>query len=522
MKNNSRRKFIGKSILAFTGAGVLSGAISGCDSTSPSHNDHVWFFEDFGAVGDYFLQDGSVNPNPTDDTDSILAALASIPENSIIYANPNACYWFGDIPSRTTRIKITKNVHIDWRGANLKCHSGKNEVSKSTALFEFYDCSGSFRNYIFEDISYSPENTARGVIPVFIRNEHRNTENYDIGPFHVIAGQSLLTCYSQSPHTARASNITLIGNCTAEDVYYGVNLGYSGDRLKGSYTVNRAKRLVFLYGVDAVNIDAQADICLPSSGSIMLSSGDKPGPAMRALTNINIKASIKEINAPVKIYSGFNADGKFNNISLNIAIDSLGENIAPSAPLIVIDGQNSDGKVIDMSVEKLKINISCQEPIANPIKQLIRSDNMGIIIIADTPYFNAEQSLPDFIIQNSRNNFTKGFYGDTVSGRIKFPLSKIYLQDTNKIVRAYLHIACSEDSRFFGQNSIIAKYALHGFITSNKILNIQSLKLLNMSTTGPKKPKIDISTDGQDGLQCQVSEYSSSDSGSLSATLELL
>ncbi|MCO7189634.1 MULTISPECIES: hypothetical protein [unclassified Pseudoalteromonas] len=545
----SRRGFLTGSILACVGTGLLANSSLAAGALPESSgNAGIWYFEDFGAAGDFYLENGAVNPNPTDDTAAIIAALEALPEGTRIYGKPNACYWFGELSLNASHIVLSKNVHIDWQGAGLKCRMQYSSESNSTALFEFLDCSGSFLNYIFEDVSYEAEGTSRGVIPLFIKNVNKHTNNYNIGPFHVISGQSLLTCHSSNPENARACDISFIGSCTGDNVYYGVNLGYNGDRFSGSYSVNKVRRLAFLYGVDTVRIVAHAQMCLPSSGNIMLSGGHNPDVAAK-LNNIAIKASIGELNGPIRFYRGSGTSGKFENVDLDINIDQVGPNLERDEALIVLDDSSGSIPAEGMTVDQLNVAISNKGEGRVPIKQLARSDNMGVINIQDVPYFNAEQFLPDFIIQNGRNSFTKGFVGDVSTELTALRLSHMLLKNTPAIIRAYVTVAVSEGADFYGQNTAIAKYALHGFMTSNHFFNIQSLKLIEVSVTGTKTPAITIAAQNKDisantestestdsseqpksdktqdyvgTLVCGAIGYESNNRGSMQVTLELL
>lgn len=538
----SRRGFLTGSFLACVGTGLLASSALGAESLPATEsNSGVWYFEDFGAVGDFYLENGEVNANPTDDTLAIIAALEALPEGARIYGKPNACYWFGELGLNVSHIFIKKNVHIDWQGAGLKCRMQYNSESNSTALFEFLDCSGSFKNYVFEDISYEADGSSRGVIPLFIRNVNKHTENYNIGPFHVISGQSLLTCYSSNPEGARASDISFIGSCTGDNVYYGVNLGYSGDRFSGAYSVNKVRRLAFLYGVDTINIVAHAQMGLPSSGNIMLSGGHNAGVATK-LNNVVIKANINQLNGPVRIYRAADASGTFENIDLDINIEQVGSNLGASEALIVIDDSSGSTPSEGMLIDRLHVAISNKGEGRIPIKQLARSDNMGVINIQHVPYFNAEQFLPDFTIQNGRNSFTKGFVGDVSTTLTTLRLSHILLKNNPAIIRAHVTVSASEGADFFGQNTVIAKYALHGFMTSNHFFNIQSLKLIDQSATGAKTPEITIVAQNEDvsantkgsgesedkkdpdyigTLVCGVVGYESNILGSMQVTVEL-
>ena len=185
--------------VAGTAAGSTSAITHDEDSTTYNlatylQNRHVVNVKDFGAVGDGVV----------DDSAAIQSAITSAPAGSWIVGESTDTYNFGTITGDSIKFSITKELHFDWRGAKLLCAGENDSGYLSTQLFRFQDVKGSFKNYTFEDTAFLFAGPSRGVIPVVINSTAASVSGYEIGPCHIVKGQSFLTVGSGTPATNRS------------------------------------------------------------------------------------------------------------------------------------------------------------------------------------------------------------------------------------------------------------------------------------------------------------------------------
>ena len=334
-------------------------------------NRHVVSVRDFGAVGD----------GVTDDTAAIQAAIAAAPAGSIIVGTPGDVYNFGTITGNSTKFTISKELHFDWQWAKLLCAGENDSGYLSTALFKFEDANGSFKNYTFEDSAFLFAGPSRGVMPVVINNTAASTSGYEIGPCHIVKGQSFLTCGSGTPATYRASDIQLCGPMTADEVYYGVNLAQNGDNVRGSISADSYNRIVFLYDVSDVDISVHGGTgAQATSASInIVTYGDLP------TQDIKIRAVLETINGNVRLLDDSSQSGGagiFRNIDLDLTVRSYGANLPSTSNAIVQLGAGTSSFDATSTTTMDNIKIDFKSPITrprNPIVQQTVSPNYGLL-----------------------------------------------------------------------------------------------------------------------------------------------
>ena len=388
---NDNDRFVFRTNTSTTNSTTITDAVTHTeDSTTYNlatylQNRHVVNVKDFGAVGD----------GASDDTAAINAAISAAPAGSWIVGDPTATYNFGTITGDSAHITITKELHFDWRGAKLLCAGENDSAYLSTALFRFQDVKCSFKNYEFEDTAFLFAGPSRGVIPVVINSTAASTKGYEIGPCHIVKGQSILTVGSADPANYRASDIELVGPITADEVYYGLNLANNGDNVKGTYSAEAYNRLFFGYGCRNVNID--------------IFGGDSPNAASANLLisnygtvetrDLKIRATFNELNGLIRILDDSGQSGGsgiLRNIDLDLTVKSYGANL-PSTSNAIIELGTFDTDWEDTStttMDDIRINFKSPEDRPNnPIVQQTSSPNYGKLYL-------------DGITSNQVNDFT--------------------------------------------------------------------------------------------------------------------
>lgn len=345
-----------------------------------------------GAVADWNGTTG------TSCRSSVAALLADATVSKIL--GTGGAYWFGDVAVNSAVHNVTRDVVIDWRGSLLVCACDNSQSGTSAALFQFTDCRANISNYTFDDINFTFSGPSRGVAPVVILAVTTNTSGHSIGPMHVVRGQSLLTCGSVSPMLYRSSGINFVGSCTGDNVYYGLNCANNGDNVNGSYSVKQTNRLLFVYGVDGVNVVCHSNLSSPASASVLISNSGTGFPATK---NVKCKASFGELNGPIVIADQPVADGtgQYINVGIACSFDALGGNLLASQPIARIGAYDNAGNLFTvektMLTDNLSITVQPGPSVANldiPVMVYTPSANHGLLRL-DTPSgYNAPALFP--------------------------------------------------------------------------------------------------------------------------------
>jgi hypothetical protein len=360
-------------------------------------NGNVALLQFSGAVN--VKQFGAVGDGAADDTAAIQAAINAVSVGGKIIGIGTDTYYFGAIAGNTTKFTVTKNIIFDWQGAKLLCDGTNDGAYTSTTLFKFEDCRARFKNYTFEDSLFLQAGPSRGVMPVVINSIAASVSGHEIGPCHVVKGQSFLTCGSGTPATYRASDIKLVAPMTADDIYYGVNLAQNGDNVYGEYFAETYKRLLYVYDVSDLNVDIRggSGAQAVSAGLLIETYGDLP------TKNIKVRAVFDSLNGPVSVRDRSDQSGGsgiFRDINLDIYVDSYGSNITPASDDVVALGSFNGSSWDSTSTTTMdNIAINFKSPVTNadlPIQQKTASTNYGVIQILG----HAASNLPDFHVKD--------------------------------------------------------------------------------------------------------------------------
>lgn len=406
----------------------------------------------FGVEGDGLIADSLIIKNVLGLFDSIEGHYGDI-------------YNIGEITGDTAFVTRTTPIHIDWKGAKIQC-TEEVGVFTGTSFLKLEDCNGSMINYEFEDTSFAFGNASRGVAPVVIKNINANTSNYTFGNFNIIKGQSLLTCFSDNPETARASNINFVGYCNGVDCYYGLNLAKNGDNFTGSYSVEKFNRLIFVYDVKNVKAVCNGIEGQPSSANVLISHSGGNIPT----ENINAIIRIQELGGPISIMSQTSAlgGGTYRNVNLDLSIKELGVNMSGYPYLCHIGAYDVSGIYSSGTIEASGIKLSGTLPeIDNKVSLEITTDspNYGLLDISE---------LSDDTIK-SKGAYIKGNNGIYVhednidlSSYVKtYDITKAFTSNINLTVSFEILVKTRKDTSTFAQDTCIAKYACLGYISSS-------------------------------------------------------
>ena len=475
---------------------------------------------DYGMVGD----------GTTVDTTAFLAAIAATPTNGLLVAEHGKTYYFGQITGDTALATITNKITIDWNGSKIKVDGENDSAYTGTAFIKAENTGFSMRNYVFEDTTFDiVSGPSRGVIPVLISNTTASSEGYNIGPCHIIKGQSFVTATATDAANYKASGINLVGSCTAGDVYYGINLAANGDNTVGSYSVDRCIRLLFVYQVKGCRLKGYCETNRPTSGAVNISNlsslvtvptedcefdmsfGTVDGPL---LFNLNNTGGVV----------GDNGKGVIRDVKVKFRAKVLGSNILGlSAPVIFRDYDTAGSAVSGATgiMDGLTLDIELPTDLANPIINNCDSPNFGTVSLNPANFAAENTALGSFTVDKGYNkifNVQKG----TFATAITIPLLYLFPKMASQLLRIRLTVATSEDTTFAGQKSAITVIDLLGDISSGGVTTIRQQTTATQTTTGGITPTFTIADVTGTGISVTVNGYTNGASNIVSVTTENL
>ena len=344
-----------------------------------------------GAIADW---------NGTTGSDCSASVQALINDTAVtMVKGSGGAYWFGQFTASQVKFTVTRNVQFDWCWSKLVCRGEASLADSSGALFVFEDCNARFGRYIFEDTSFTFLIDGRGIQPVTLVSRNKTTSGHQIGPCHVIGGQSILTVAPAGSQANRTNSIRLIGPCTADKVYYGINCANNGDDVSGEYSIGEVNRALFVYGVSDVDVKFNVIYGWPASANIYIS---QYGSSAKATSGIKVKAHFGSFNGPFLIASDSTKSGagEFRGIDLDVTFDALGtdnpSSIGASLSIVRMGCYNPAspsalmtemGTVITDDI-RIRLNPGPSVPVlGSPIQIYTPSQSHGKWYISDdTPY----------------------------------------------------------------------------------------------------------------------------------------
>lgn len=462
-----------------------------------------------GIVGDWNGSSGTNNA-------ARFVAILDFTEVTIFYgAGINARYYFGAIAGDTALKEMTREVLIDWMGAEIIVDGDNSGVFTGTGFIRFVDSPGSMKNYVFDDRNFTFAGPSRGVVPFGITNNSANTAGYEIGPCHIKRGQSILTAFSTDPNNARATDIRLVGPVHADDAYYGVNLANNGDSFSGVYSIDRYNRAIFVYGVKDCEARYHAREGQPSSSNLLISNGGSGTPATR---NIKIHAHHEVLNGPMDIVEQPSAgDGAFDNIDVTFIVDSLGVNLTTSDAIVNLGAFDSGGGFLSsgtLSIDRVKLDIRTDIALISPVATRTTSPNYGRIQLLGNRALSGE--LEDFHVMQGDGSVFRSLGGDTTLITLEVDTKYLVIDaDGPGLVRWKLDITAQQDTQFAVGKATIASYDLIGYISGGTLVLQQAVEL-HKTTQSTPVPTISVTASALK-LQVSVSGYASNPGGRISA-----
>lgn len=425
-------------------------------------------------------------------------------------------YWFGNIVGDTALVTLSRPLTIDWRGAELFIGETNPTSSNTSSAFIKVLNSGGFKmvGYEFTDTTFAYANNSRGIQAVSIINNGTNvTYDYEVGDFFVRKGQSPLTAFSENPGVAIAKGVRFTGNCRGGQVYYGVNLAYSGDDFKGRLTVDNCHRLAFVYDVEDVDMELYAKNAEPSSANLLIS-----GNGTRKTQNINIRAVFDVMNGGVLV-AGLTTTANpasFENVTIDVFAKTAGPNAGTTGTLVQIGVQDASGNwqaSSSYSVNNLNLRVrTLFKYDLGAVGVMTRGANVGRISV-DASDFSPYRESGDF--RNPTNHFkingnrtVVANIGDLQAFPVKInflkmiPVGPKYIFGTIKV------------TSFVSETSLtIKEYRISGFLSSDGAFSLSGtgVYLVNSFQLGAYDPAVTISTDS---ITCNIG---ASSGGSTSA-----
>lgn len=403
-------------------------------------------------------------------------------------------YWFGSIAANAILFTITRDIVIDWGGSLLVCSSDNTIAGTDAALFKFLDCRMNMRNYVFDDIAFLIAGISRGAMPALLVADLETTYGHTLGPFHVIRGQSLITSASVNPNTARSIDVKLVGGCSGDIVYYGVNLANNGDSFSGKYSLNEVNRAIFVYGVDGVDATFKVKEGQPASANVLISAS---GTGMPATKNVKVRGHFDLIDGPFVIADQPVADGTgvYQNIDLDLSFDALGGNITVANPIARIGAYDLGGALFTVEktirTDNVKLAIRPGPSVAlldNPIQVFTPSPNHGLLTLEPgaayapsslSPKNASNVPMGPTVFTNGR--YMKAAHGDlTAAGnRAIIPTEFLAPNDKNQEVIANLRVTLrntvgGSNEYTYKEFTVIGTLSSTGVLTLHKATQIQS------------------------------------------------
>lgn len=436
--------------------------------------------------------------NGTNNASKFLQVINNLNVNKITGAPGK--YWFGNIIGDTALATVSRPLTIDWNGAELFIGETNPTAANTSSAFIKVLNSGGFvmRGYEFTDTTFSYSNNSRGIQPVSIVNSGNNiTHGYEVGDFYVRKGQSTLTAFSENPGQAIAKGIRFTGNCRGGQVYYGVNLAYSGDDCKGRITMDNVHRLAFVYDIDDIDLELHAYNTEPSSANLLIA-----GNGTRKTQNVNIRAILDVVNGGVLI-SGLNTTpnpASFENINLDVFAKSAGVNAGTSGALVRIGVQDVNGNWVDTNNYSLSnVHVKARSLFKysfGMVGVMTRGNNVGRISV-DAESFSPLGDAGDYrnttmCFKLPGNRTIVSNSGNLQTTPVKLNLLKLIPTGPKNIFGTLRVTSVVSDT-----NMTIKEYRIAGFLSSDGTHNLSGsgVSLVNSFQIGTYNPTITVSTD---------------------------
>ena len=493
-------------------------------SNNETANNGTLFESNNSATGRWErIYEGQVNVNwfnvfgdgVENDYEGISDALNSLSEGETLVFPKSKTFFIGDVAGDTGFFDIDKNIRLVFNDSEFLCTASG--TASGAYLFKFIDCVTYVDSLVLNQSNFDFGSGNRGVIAVAISAVTENTKNHYV-KCHVKKGQSPLTVVSSSPVDYRSSNIKV--NLTADTTYYGINLAYNGDNVSGSVYANSYNRLFFGYDISNVDLD------IYGGSDPRLTSGQINIHNRKVLPtrNINLNASLDVLSSPI-IINDLTADSGtavFENINLDVKIKSVTGTIESN---YLTDGlirigsfkpdSNWETSVSQTTEVNCKIRYSAEglDP-HSPIKIFTPSSGERIVdVVGDLFSENSilgrsllsYYSYGDFLKRKSTSN----------SSSISFDIVDIIGLNKNISYIINVLLSARENSTFFNQNTTSEKWVIHGFISSDSVLNIQSANRVYVSKTGTKTITTTISAGGGTNIDIDFTGYNVSSSTSI-------
>lgn len=445
---------------------------------------------DVGMVADWNGTTG------TDNGPKLAALLADTSISKIIGA-PGS-FWFGNIVGDSTLATVGHPLVIDWAGAKLFAGETNPTAGNVATAFIKVLNTGRFRmeNFEFTDTTFAFANNSRGIQPIQIMNTGTSvTSGYSLGPFHVHAGQSLLTVASNNAGVAVAKQINFVGSCRGGTVYYGVNLANSGDQFHGVYTLENVYRSAYVYGVEDVTIKLHSKATQASSANLLVNA-----KAVRPTRNIKIEATLDVLNGPVLVTADTGTGAILDNIDIDVYARTDGGNAGTAESMVSIGAMDSGSNWTASDTATFKGIRVRARPLfryaMGNVAMRTAGANVGLVDVTDTamsPYWGTGTYKNTGVHFKRGNKTAIGGIGDLASSPVKIDLKKI-IPLGPRIVMGILRVMS-----FVGEASMTMKeYRLAGFFASDGTHTIAGFSATQVSTVqaGAYNPIITVTADG--------------------------
>lgn len=460
----------------------------------------------------------------TDNTAQMLAVISN--QNIKKLAAKNGSYWFGSITGNAIKFLVERDIEFDFGWSTIACQSANDSGYTDTKFFQFRDCKANIKNYVFDDIGFDFLNgPSRGAMPVSIHAVADTIHGHNVGPFHIVRGQSMLTVTSGTPATYRSKGIALNGSCTADEVYYCVNLVNNGDDCHGQVRTENVNRMFFVYGVSGANLEGYCETGQAASANCLVSSSGSSAPETKSS---RIVARFGTINGPLVIADqpSANGTGTYRNLDITFEFDAIGSNLTTSSNLVNIgafDGSSSY-YTTEKSITIDKVKVTLIKPasagnFSNPVKVHTPSPNYGLLELNEESGYARIDLFPTNSsgvymgpVVKVGDNYFRSVAGDLTDSDavVRIPTEFLSPKNINAEVACILRVQAG--NAVGGSNQYtLREYLLIGTLSSGGLLTFVDATQIATRSTGGLTPTITIAASGdQTTLNVSANTYTNS------------
>lgn len=322
----------------------------------------------------------------------LLDINSNFSDGLIVKFDIQGTYDFGEISSDgTPHIVMDKDFDLNLMYNLVRCRVNP-AVDSVHTLIRVLDTGFKIRNYKFDDTSYSHGNVSKGVAFFSFDNLTKSTSGYEISNGYTVRGRCILRCQSLDGNRQyTASDINITGYLHGEDVYYGITGAWSGNRVKGNYTVGKCNRAIFIYGCSGGDVSYYCRETHTTSGILMIKQY-----ANSKVSGWDIDAHYGKPRGPVRFSAVAPATLNVEDVNIRLRFDDISE--YPNTASVIFESNGTNDVALPastLSAKNIKIDYTGPNNVANGMLNILTSsvteDGYGVVEITG-PSISASNS----------------------------------------------------------------------------------------------------------------------------------